>query len=228
MIELDVSVFLVIVEALLVFAALFVFWLLKSRRLAQALAKAVARVRVLVQRPDARQYLLTESNLTTEHRHTLGDGASATGELLELRADYLRMEYEVAENEARDGAFWESLTRHMGEWHERHLGASAAPRHSRPGAPKDEELTQEKVQELFSEQNTTINLLKRQIADALGDSQKAGSLTEQVEKLSRANRELSFCVSTLESEIDYLRGQLAAAQGKPEGGGQTSLQDGKA
>lgn len=213
MIRLNLIVFLLMVEALVIFAVLFVVWLFRSRKLAAALALAIARVKALVKRPDARQYLLTESNMTRDYVRALGQKDELMGKLLAMRAEFLQMEHEAAENAVRDNPFWQALSKKFDALIAAHdnpvNGISAARREATDGAdPVEAEAA--KTKSLFDEQASSIQKLKAQVREAVHDGSKAEALEKQIDRITSANRELSYCVATLESEIVDLRAKNAA------------------
>jgi hypothetical protein len=209
MIQLDVSIFILLIETLVVFIALFLIWLLRSRKLSIALANAISRVRVLVKKPDARQYLLTEANITRDHVRTLPETEQETGKTLTFRADFLQLEHEIAENTARDIIFWDALGKQVGSLlsaHDMDSGMAGGGQ----GKTRSKDLAGDvvKAQDLFAEQTKTISFLQRQVKEAVGDPAKAEKLQKQIDRIMGANRELSHCVSTLESEISYLQDKV--------------------
>jgi hypothetical protein len=215
MIQLDLVVFLLLIEALVIFAVLFFIWLVRSRRLATALAAAVARVKSLVKRPDARQYLLTEANMTRDHVRALGEKDELMKKLLALRAEFLQMEHDAADKDVRDQPFWEALSKQFDALiatHDHPDSGIPAARRQASGGKVNIEAETAKTKSLFDEQSSIIRQLKKQVRDAIQDSTKAEILEKQIDRITSANRELSYCVTTLESEIVDLKAKITALE----------------
>ena len=224
MIQLDLVVFLLLIEALVVLAVLLLIWLLRSRKLVDALAIAVSRVRALVKRPDARQYLQTEANLTHNHAHELEDTDQDVARLLAVRADFLQMEHELAENQTRDDLFWDALGKQIDTLLEKHDVSGSGTFRSQGVSPQDRPGDAVNTQSLFEEQTSSIDSLKKQVRESVSEPAKAEVLEKQIDRITSANRELSYCVSTLESEISALHVKIgtlekqkrAILDGRPE------------
>lgn len=214
MIQLDLVVFLLLIEALVVLAVLLLIWLLRSRKLADALAIAVTRVKALIKRPDARQYLLTEADLTREHVRALEEVDQAMARLLAVRAEFLQMEHEVAGQQERDELFWDALSKQIDALLEKHdVPGSGASARGEQGVPRQGHSGDAvNTQSLFEEQTSSIGSLKRQVRESVGDPAKAEVLEKQIDRITSANRELSYCVSTLESEISAMHVKIAALE----------------
>jgi len=210
MIQLDIAVFLLLIESLVVLAVLFLIWVMRSRKLADALAMALSRLKVLVKRPDARHYLLTESNITRDHARALGAGDQVALKILTLRAEFLQMEHDVADKQERDQPFWDALSKQMDALLANHDAVAAEGRSQRnqSGHPQEYVADAGKAQGLFEEQTSIIQHLKKQVREAVNDTTKAEILEKQIDRITSANRELSYCVATLESEIVMLHEKI--------------------
>ena len=66
------------------------------------------------------------------------------------------------------------------------------------------------TQQLFDEQLSTIENLKAAIAAAVAHPETIEALQNQLDKLGRTARELTFCVAILEDENLFLRDQVRA------------------
>ncbi len=215
MIKINLVVFLLVMQLLLVAVLLAVFALLKVRKLSARLAARRAAPPPPAAAPanDAAHYLATELQRTRGRLEALGGasaaaGGSAAGRLA-MRAELLQMEAEWAALTQHDEAAWNRLDARMHVLLAQEGAASASPAATPPVAPpagQDEVPTKQ----LFDQQLSTIENLKAAIAEAVSHPETIEALQQQLDKLGGTARELTFCVAILEDENLFLRDQVAA------------------
>ena len=218
MVKISLVVFLLVLQLLLVSVLLAVFAMLKVRKLSTRLAaKRAAPAQPPTQATgasnDVTHYLATELQRTRGRLEGLGGAtpgagasASAAGRLA-LRAELLQMEAEWAGQTEHDAAAWSRLDQRL-----QGLLAqdAAAPMPPAPSAAPAGGSDVVETKGLFDEQHATIEQLKADIAAAVSSSDATESLQAKLDKLGRTARELTFCVSILEDENQFLRDQVQA------------------
>lgn len=218
MVKISLVVFLLVLQLLLVAVVLAVFALLKVRRLSARLAALrVAPVPSPIpatgEPKDIAQYLAVElqrtrGRLDNQGGVTPGAGASAsTAGRLALRVELLQIEEEWSSQTEHDDAAWSELDERL-----RRLLAqdAAAPKSPAPSSATVGGSDVVETKGLFDEQHMTIEQLKADIAAAVSSSDATESLQAKLDKLGRTARELTFCVSILEDENQFLRDQVRA------------------
>ena len=199
MIELSIPVFLVLLEALFVVAALMVYWYVRARRAVRA---AMARHQTRAA-PKASAYLDHELQQTRVRIKAAGDSAVAA--VLKLRADYLGLERECAERPNRDEDFWAALSERLST-----LGKPARPATAAELVAARSVDTRALIESTAKE----IESLKDHVAKVVADPEQGSSeLLKQIDRVGRVNRELADCVAVLEDENDLLRNQVQAPRG---------------
>ena len=208
MIKISLVVFLLVLQALLVFILLAVFALFRVRRLTARLAanrRPVPPPPIAEAPKDAAQYLATELQRTRQRLESLGGStgadSSSTGRLT-LRAELLQMEAEWAGLPEHNDEAWNRMDARMQALLTRAATASSA----NPAAKKNEAATKQ----LLDEQLAAIEGLKAAMATAASHPEAGLILQTQFEQLSRTARELTFCVTILEDENQFLRDQVRA------------------
>ena len=218
MVKISLVVFLLVLQVLLVSVLLAVFALLKVRKLSTRLA---AKRAPPAQPPtqatgapnDVTHYLATELQRTRGRLEGLGGaalGAGASASIagrLALRVELLQMEAEWAGQTGHDDAAWNGLDERLRGLLARDAVAPMSPAPSAASAGGSDVV---ETKSLFDEQHTTIEQLKADIAAAVTNSEVTESLQAKLDKLGRTARELTFCVSILEDENQFLRDQVQA------------------
>lgn len=213
MIHLPALVFLTVLELLVVFAALWLVWFFKSRKLARQLAATQTRLAKPQTEANAAAYFAAELQSTQAQidRQAEGDPQALTA--LALRSAYLDVERELAQGQLRDPAFWSRAQDRITAL----LAQQPAVASESAVASGDEVVYQQNDEEdsvrvklLFDAQIATINELKEALAALAGDNAEGQSMLAQLDKISRTNREMSMCVSILEDDNTFLREQISA------------------
>jgi hypothetical protein len=207
MITINLVVFLLVLQVLLLAVLLAALAVVKVRRLSARLAARRAL-------PDAALYLATELQRTRERLDDMG-GAPAgaapnsnTASRLALRAELLQLEVEWSGQAQHDAEDWGRLDARLHDLLA--LEAAAAPSAAEPPAATPADTKEVDTKRLFDEHHVTIEYLKAGIATAVSNPDTSESLQAQLDNLGRTARELTFCVTILEDENQFLRDQVRA------------------
>lgn len=217
MLHIHALIFFTVLELLLVFALLWIMWFYKARRLTRQLETAETRLTEPRTEANAAAYFAAELQATEarlDHQRDMDSHADTTA--LALRAAYLSLERELAQGQQRDEDFWQRAQHGSAAL----LAARTSPP---PAEPEPEEpapaaanpadaVEAARVKQLFDAQIATISELKEALASMMAEHPEWQTLLGQLDTISRTNREMSLCVSILEDDNAFLRGQLDAIQ----------------
>lgn len=218
MVEIPVFGFLLILQVIIVFAALAGYWFYRARELARrprpaavpAPTVAAAKPAAATGGPDLITYLGAE----VQRCQARLDGLKAQEPnakaytWLSLRIELLRLEQDLAARKEHDDAYWLQVRERLQTMLAAHAPALAASAAVAQGATAEEDKVN--VEQIIKDQDKTLEILLQRVVQDVIDPAKQKELVEHVEKLARANRELSFCVTTLDDENQFLRDQVRA------------------
>ncbi len=214
MINMNVYVYAGLLQLLIVLVLLSLFLYFRIRQLKHRLGQKQVRVRELEQKPDAGQYLATETKLTRgryEATTAFQEGEPNPGDksfLCALRADFLELEHELAGKVERDESFWKQVEEKLGAILKAHK--LSAPRAPQPLSATSSLEDSPATQTIIDSQGVLIDSIKERIGRAVPDEGVREALEIQVDILAQNNRELSDCVAMLEDENGFLRTQVRA------------------
>lgn len=216
MITLNVYVYAVLLQLLILLVLLSAFTFYRVHQLKKTIAQKQGEKDEYVQKPDASQYLATETKLTRgryEASIALHDGGTSASEeslLYALRADFLDIEHTLADEVERNDAFWvqvEQQLRGLLETHHLSTHQADSPPPEEHALPADTPDTPD-TQTALSSQVALIERLKTQVAQEVKDEDTRNLLNAELDALAHSNRELSDCVSMLEEANTFLHNQL--------------------
>ncbi len=210
MINLNVYVYAVLLQLLILLVLLSAFAFYRVHQLKKTIVQKQGDEPA--QKPDARQYLATETKLTrgryevTTASHDGDTSASEKSLLYALRADFLDIEHTLSGEAERNDVFWAQVEQQLrGLLETHHLSTrQAAPPPSEQTLPEGTPDTQTAL----SSQVALIEKLKTQVVQEVKDEDTRNLLNAELDALAHSNRELSDCVSMLEEANTFLHNQL--------------------
>lgn len=212
MLHIHALIFFTVLELLVVFAVLWAVWFFKARKLARQLGAAKARLTAPQTEANAAAYFAAELQATQAQLDAQREtDPQISAVALSLRSAYLSLERELAQGKQRDADFWQRAQQEISAL----LTAHSPTVESLANAgvalvePADE-AESARVKQLFDAQIATISELKEALAAMMAEHPEGEALLGQLDAIGRANREMSMCVSILEDDNAFLRGQISA------------------